>query len=99
MTQNNFAAASVPAKAETVYRKDEYGRFIPIEPVVSAVDINVCRVQTVPAVQGLVTTVWNTSRVSRAVIRILRRSERRHWCHTCTTPRHSGPERRSSCRQ
>jgi len=55
--QNNFTAASRPANATTVYQKDEFGRFVPNEPVVSAVDINVCRVQTFPAVQGVITAV------------------------------------------
>ena len=52
---NNITAASRPTNAATVYQKDDYARYIPTEPVVSAVDINVCRVQTFPAVQDVVT--------------------------------------------
>ena len=52
--QNNFTAASGPASATTVYQKDGFGRFVPIGPVVSAVDNNVCRMQAFPVVQGVV---------------------------------------------
>ena len=55
--QNKYTAASNPANATTVYRRDEYGRFVPIEPIVSAIDVSVCRVQTLAGVQNVATAI------------------------------------------
>ena len=58
--QNNYTATSNPVNATTVYRQDEYGRFIPIEPIVSAVDISVCRAQTLSGVPNVATAISGT---------------------------------------